>query len=726
MDLGTSGGRHAALRERRDDGPTGIRRDLQGLRGVGVMLVLIGHLFQWPPGAFAALDMFFLLSGFLITGLLIDAFVRYGRLPFGLFYLSRFRRLVPTAALTIVVTVWLHYVLFSQARGEQVREDGLWALGFGANWHFAQSEGDYFQAQTQSPLLHYWSLSVEEQFYVAWPVLLLGVLLLSRLSKRPTAVLLTGIGLMTAACFGYSLWHSVADPAVAYYSTLDRAWEFGAGGLLAAARKPLARIPGKLGRPMMAVGFVGVLVTALLLDRTVAFPAPWGLASVIVCGLVIAGGVNRQTLCLRALDNPVMVYLGDISYSLYLWHLPVIMVLKPFVPAGFAYITTTLVVIAVVSSASYHLLERPMRFAPWLMLPSERDRFWESTYATRMHRKASGLLLMSGVAGALCLAAFLSIEQPLVAPSPASLAEASRASGSSLVAVEQTRLKAALDAEEFPELDPPVESLGIEDWLDDQEDFGCVDVTAEDLERCLFGPTDGKLALVIGDSYAVAWMPGIRGALEPRGWQVQQLTRLQCTPWTLPIYRQEDGTAFPACKDQHRLIEAYVAARQPDLVIVASSQFQMKIADLAGIDGGPVEVVEQGLAKTLEKLSAASHADLVVLSPPATSGNLMECMTRFAGPDECINTPSPAWHDHVAGESAAAAESGAKYVETVNWFCVELRCPAFVGATPITVDGGHLTLQFSEQLAPLLREALLGAVRPAQSGATARGTSATK
>ncbi len=391
------------------------RRDLQGLRGIGIILVVIGHLFRWPQGVYAVLDIFFVISGFLITGILIDMHARYGRIYFIPFYLSRFRRLAPMAFLVIGATVALTYALFTPARGDQVRTEGIWALLFGVNWHFAGNGTDYFDDSSASPLLHYWSLSIEEQFYAVWPFLLLVALLLATRRNWSTRwVLATVLIGVTAVSFTYSLWHSVAAPNQAYFSTFDRVWEFGLGGLVAVWRPDLRRLPVIWARVLSWTGALGLFVPVFLLPYGAAFPAPWALPSVLCTAAIAAGGIDRSTRHLRWVDNAPMIYVGDISYSVYLWHLPVNVLLRPYFPQGPIYFVAAIATTALLSVVSFHLIERPLRRARWLMTKPERRRRRRHPPPTRGVR--IGWTLLGTVATlVLGVVAFL---PPSTAPSP--------------------------------------------------------------------------------------------------------------------------------------------------------------------------------------------------------------------------------------------------------------------------------------------------------------------
>jgi peptidoglycan/LPS O-acetylase OafA/YrhL len=353
--------------------PTAPRRDIQGLRALAVVGVILGHVRGWPGGGFAGVDVFFVISGFLITGLLLREAEQTGRISLRAFYARRIRRILPAAVLVLAAVAVTAWFVFNRTRAEATLWDAAAALGLVANWRFAAVGTDYFaQTDAISPLQHFWSLSVEEQFYLVWPGLLLILVLLLPAARRSGAALRVTVGAAAAIVVGASLLvgalQTPLEAAVAYFSTATRGWELGVGALLAAALPVLRRLPRALGAALQWLGLAGVVGAFFAVSEATPFPVPGAVLPVAATALVLAGGAggDPRQRHLFPLSNPVSVFVGDASYSLYLWHFPVLVFAGVLLPDAPATSGIVLAATAVVALAAYLGWEQPLHRSPWL------------------------------------------------------------------------------------------------------------------------------------------------------------------------------------------------------------------------------------------------------------------------------------------------------------------------------------------------------------------------
>ena len=279
----------------------GHRRDIEGLRATAVLGVVLYHAGFTPlAGGYAGVDVFFVLSGFLITGGLWDELRDHGRIRFGAFYARRARRLLPAAALVIAVTMLAAARWSAPLAARSVVHDGIASLFYVANYRFALLNTNYLSASAApSPLLHYWSLAVEEQFYLVWPALLmLGATVWRRRRHRhrrraePLAGVAVTIAAVTVASFALSLRLTRTNEPWAFFSLGTRAWELGVGAMLALAAPWLAKVPAALGRVLALVGLAAVMVAFTAFSSATPFP---GLAALLpVLGTAAAVPEDRR------------------------------------------------------------------------------------------------------------------------------------------------------------------------------------------------------------------------------------------------------------------------------------------------------------------------------------------------------------------------------------------------------------------------------------------------
>jgi peptidoglycan/LPS O-acetylase OafA/YrhL len=359
-----------AIAPKPERGSTAFRPDVEGLRAVAVVAVVLYHAnISVISGGFVGVDIFFVISGFLITGILLSERERSAGISLLSFYARRIRRVLPAATVVLAVTVISSYWLVGVARAQSVAHDAYWAAVFLGNVHFSIAGVDYFnRGAAPSPLLHFWSLGVEEQFYLAWPLMMIVLgLSLHKISYR------VKLGCFLAVAIGASLAWSIvqtsSNPSWAYFSPFTRAWELAAGAMVAVLLPSLARVPAVALRIASWIGLACIVVSIFVYDGATPFPGVAALLPVGGATLLIVGGSSFDPLGATALLGlPPVRYIGRISYSLYLWHWPVLVLLAGDLghPLSTAVSLLAVAGAVVLSAITYAVVESPVRSSAFL------------------------------------------------------------------------------------------------------------------------------------------------------------------------------------------------------------------------------------------------------------------------------------------------------------------------------------------------------------------------
>ncbi|WP_461172257.1 acyltransferase [Arthrobacter sp. Z1-9] len=686
-----------------------FRPDIQGLRAVAVVAVILDHMFGFPSGGFVGVDVFFVISGFVITASLLREHSKSGRISFIDFYRHRARRILPAASLVLVLTVAASWFIFIGERARSVLWDGVWASLFGANWRFAATGTDYLQADgPTSPLQHYWSLSVEEQFYFVWPavlVLTLGTLAIRMKWNPIVARRALGLGVLAVIVLSltFAYWETINAPTIAYFSTFSRTWELGLGALVAVLIPVFGRIPAHLRPLLQWVGMLGIVASFFVVDTHTPFPVPGALLPVLSTALVILGGVGGQEF-MGPLTNRAIRYVGDISYSLYLWHFPVIILGEAVLPSlGIVEYAVSVGLIIMLSVASYHFLEDPIRKSAWLEPRAVRKR-WEPVSMTQGTKMMGLALLAVASLGLTGLAMIKDNPGPAQsAPIPeVTIGPAQSTEESTPEQKLQVKIAAALQTTAWPELQPSLDELGFDTWAPEIAQDNCLSVSDENLSRCAYGqPNAGKTAVVIGDSIAASWMPAIRSAMEGSGFRIQMLTFSGCPAFDVTL---KAPAAAANCSGHRSWAAQKVNEIKPALILVSQAY-----EDSLETDGKTPEeqTREWKDAGTRFVATLPPTSSIAYIQGPKGGKDLTECATRTSTPQDCISEVNgfgkmieQASHDAML--AAASSTRKAVYIPTASWFCVQEKCPAFVGNVPVRIDGSHLTGAYSSSLGPVL------------------------
>ncbi|WP_181151740.1 MULTISPECIES: acyltransferase family protein [unclassified Arthrobacter] len=706
MVLSTLGTR-SATKKKPSKTKRALRPDIQGLRALAVLAVIADHLFHWPSGGFVGVDVFFVISGFLITGVLVREYEKTGRISFVDFYRRRIKRILPASVLALAVTLAVSYFVFSKSRFDMVTWDVIWAFFFAGNWRFALAGTDYFQADGPvSPIQHFWSLGVEEQFYFVWPwVMLLIIAMMAKRSSNGTAVRLAvgiAITLISVASFAWAMHETTTTPTLAYFSTFSRAWELGVGAGLAILAPVLVRLPNAL-RPVLGwVGFLGIIASLFIINSTSIFPAPTAALPVLATGLVILAGTGGPQRFLAPLTNRVSGYVGDISYSLYLWHFPAIILLSSVM--DITQPVTAILLLAgifVISIYAFHLVEDPIRRSSWLDAKTKHRRKQRQPLSQSYKLTAlSALMLITALTVAALLAPPAQTPQ---AVSPVAVAKPTTTAAAPSQTPELDKLQAeistALTAASWPALTP-----SMDETIAGGQAPGDVGKCASpdnlvDEPSCTWGNANAsKTALLVGDSISATYAATLRETLgSDASWKFVSYATFGC-------FCAEGPKVDADTKCAARRADAMEAIQRikPDLLFVSNHYEARSPAGIGKItDSERTEAVASALDKA--KLNVGK---VVLLAPPPQDVKIEEC-SKLSKPADCVGTVIPQFDAVRNLERQLAARIGAAYVDTEAFFCSARSCPSFVGTTPTKHDRMHMSIAYQTKIAPALREQLV-------------------
>ena len=558
----------------------GYRSDIEGLRAVAILLVVAAHAkVSWLAGGFVGVDVFFVLSGYLITGLLLQEIDKTGHLRFLNFYARRLRRLLPALLLVLICTCLAAAVVLAPGQQGDLAIAAATASVWLSNLHFAFTQLDYFSPGAASNLfLHTWSLGVEEQFYLVWPALMLWALGASRgygsHTKRLKAAMLVLAGISLLACVVMTR----TAPQMAFYMMPLRAWQFATGALVwLYFNSPDAHDTGSSSQhaPSIAsrcIGWLGlglIVVSALWFDANMAYPGWRSLLPTAGAAAIIAAGVRGAgTGVARVLSWRPLQAIGRVSYAWYLWHWPVLLL-------GGAYIVTdnpgyraVLVALSLLlAMASYRWVESPIRHqARWIVRPGVTVLV------------ALALMMMSSGA---CIGWLNATSTWINNPT------------------QQHYAKAHGDA-------PVIYVMGCDDWY--HSDY---------VRACSFGPTDAShTAVLMGDSIGAQWFPAVAKAFKRTGWRLLVVTKSSCPMVDELIFYPRIGRDYVECTTWRGHALQQIAAAHPDIVILGSSQFY---------DLDQNQWVE-GTARVLKSISAATGHIYIVRSTPYLPSDGPNCL----------------------------------------------------------------------------------------------------
>jgi len=669
----------------------GFRPDIQGLRAIAVAMVVIYHLYPSAlPGGFAGVDVFFVISGYLITGQLWRGYAQTGKVGLADFWGRRARRLIPAAALVLAVT-WVAARFIEPATQFALTAQQILASAlYYQNWQLSSDAVSYFKSgNAATPVQHFWSLSVEEQFYLVWPLLfLLAAFLTARHTRTRTRHI--AVGLLTAALVIASLAYSVhetnADAPAAYFMTATRMWELGAGGLLALAP---ARLTGALARQgwLGWLGLAAVIESAFLLTGSMAFPGALALLPVLGAVALIAGGSAAGRYGPSRLTSArLMVFTGGISYSLYLWHYPLVNLYTDWRGRGPSLLSGPVILAVAVLLA-------------WLTKTFVEDKVRLAPFIAR-HKGRSLAMALAAVVPVALAAVYLTGE---AAPWNGTLGP--DYPGAAVLA------GAAANVPVAPVLQPP---NPISQTLD--QTGGCLnDFAASTPTECVFGETADPVLTValVGDSAAMEWFDALNAIALHRHWKLVTELHSSC-PWTSTLLLNWNGIGqLTACQAWgEAVLHDLVTTIRPNVVITSD------YPSLLSTPGHPVNAspaamaeIGAGMAQYWTRLERAGIAVTAIRETPDLVEDVPTCVDQHRTDLAKCDVPVSAaiLPDSPVTDAAKLMNGKVTVVNANSLICGPKVCAPVVGNVLVFGDRHHLTGPYSKSTAPFLEPLLLKA-----------------
>lgn len=694
-----------------------FRPDIAGLRAVAVLAVVLFHAeIPGVSGGFVGVDVFFVISGFLITGLLWREANSTGTVRLRNFYGARARRLLPASAFVGVVTMVVTAFLLPPLQARDVFGDGIASALYVSNYRFALQGVDYFSSQLpQSPFLHYWSLGVEEQFYLLWPTLILGTACLIRYvrrrtlthatpSPRPYLAILMSVAL---ASFALSLAITYWQPAISFFSLPTRAWQLALGGLVALTEEGWRRLSVRGATAIGAAGLAAIMLTCTFLNP--ATPYPWTAALLPTAGaaLVIGAGCAAPTQwCGHLLGLAPMRAIGRISYSWYLWHWPVLILAPALVghPLGLAARITTVLLSAGLAWLTLRYVENPFRFTPAI-----RE---SAMVSLGVGGAATGVTVIAGITLLIVVPTPVGYGKPA---SPLFVGVTDVPAGSSIntydaaVSDAFTQVQAAVSAsanlKAVPSnLSPPLNQAAAEGKTVLLN--GCKPIGLQ-VERpeCIAGDTASTTSVaLVGDSNAAMWNPAFLHLANQRHWRLETLAKGACPMLDLPIQSPVLRREFTECEEWRDQMIIRLRAERPNLIVLSVMR---RYGDANGfaVDFNSYDAAWLGGLNRLVRELRDTGAGVLVLGPiPDPQSSVPTCLSgHIDDARACSPLRSKAVNQAgIHAENAATVAAGGHYIDLTDLFCTADRCPVIVGNALVYLDQNHVTNQYSEALAPVM------------------------
>lgn len=642
-----------------------FRTDIEGLRAISIIGVVLYHAkIGGFAGGFVGVDIFFVISGFLICRLLFAELISTNRIDLAAFWTRRARRLLPNATLTLLAVLFVGAFLTPSFLRETVARDVVSAALYFANYHFASKSVDYFRHEDPlSPVMHFWSLSIEEQFYIVWPVALLAIAVLAK--KNKFGVWAVVLGLVWTSSFLFSVFIVTENQPVAFFHTGARVWQLATGGLIALGTFVPWRFSRRVASLVACAGIAAIASSIAAFSDSILYPGLWALAPTLGAASVVVSGVGQPSEIwpLRILGNPFFRWIGARSYSWYLWHWPVIVFAQQLAASEQMAAAMSVPISLAIASLVYAMLEDPVR----------RGALWNCPQRTS--------LVGAGAAIGITVAA------------SAVFTGSQFRSTASQVLVAQLKTASSDHGRNYAD--------------------NChlpYDVVTQ--PSCLYGDAAGqRRAVLFGDSHAAQWFAPLDAAARAARWKFQSWTKSSCPSVDIAVWYPPRKAAFTACDAWRSETVRALVRLPPDVLFISNlTDYSGWILDKSNnavlFNENARAVWRDGFRRLLALLVTSGLRVVVIRDTPTAYKSFAACIGTGGGTicdrprDQALDPKSP--DIEIAREFGSAVE----ILDLSDRICDFDTCPASRKDKVLYLDRHHLTASFTATMSDTFAELL--------------------
>jgi peptidoglycan/LPS O-acetylase OafA/YrhL len=669
-----------------------FRPDIEILRAIAVVIVVLAHAKLGPEGGFIGVDLFFVISGFLITSNLFSELQSTGTISLSKFYSRRILRILPASMFVLICTLVLSKYFLSPIQFTNYCWDAIASTFSVVNYRMAITGTDYFASSAiPSPFQHFWSLAVEEQFYLIWPILLIlsikifgkftpnSIPLIRKLTNRINLILIL---IITVSLYLSYRITSQSQPW-AYFGIHTRAWQMAIGSILAINLKSLSKIPNRIAFVLGWLGVVGILLSYFLITEKTLYPSLWALFPTISAGLVIIGNIHKIKYSIESfLDNKIVRTIGKVSYSWYLVHWPLFVLVYYNYGTNLRIRQKILIVLGsfLLSCVSYRLIENPVRYSQYF-----------KQKLSRVYGLGLALIILS-----LLLPTIILVSANFNTKNQSVLGVKEEITSSKI----KFTIKESTSPKPLPaNLVTPLQRVN-SDMNSECQDGHDTIIPIQKYKCSYVNNSLTRTIAVLGDSHAQQWLDNIVKFGNKYNYKVVSYTKSGCSMTDIQMTNNDQGRNYIECYSWRKQALLEVQNLRPDVLIVSE-----RLWDTSDI---------YKYKEYANLIKTFSPIVIKIVDTPRSSFEVPECLSKNQTDiTKCNTIQSDAYTKLTIADQEVAYNNqvGIKNINPLDWFCLDGICPAVIGNIVVYKDNNHITGTYTNYIYPLFEQKLLEFVK---------------